>query len=94
MFESPVVSVHIPPVLRQWTNGRAEITASGDTVGDVLQAVGREYPAVRPHLISDAGVLAGGIAVYLGARSIGELQGLDTAVDLEEVLSILPQGNG
>jgi hypothetical protein len=42
--------------------------------------------------MSPEGDLNPGIAVFLGARSIRELQGLKTPIDLEEVLSIVPVG--
>src|SRR5574343_254532 len=92
MFDSPVVSVHIPPVLRSYAGGHDAITASGDTVADVLEAVVHEYPAIRNKLISPEGNLQPAIAVFLGARCIEELQGLKTPIELEEVLSIVPAG--
>ena len=92
MFDSPVVSVHIPPALRVYVGGHEEITASGDTVGEVLEALGHEYPAIRSRLMLPEGGLAPGVAVYLGGASVGELQGLATPVDLEEVVSIVPTG--
>jgi molybdopterin converting factor small subunit len=92
MFDSPVVSVHIPPALRSFVGGRNEITASGDTVGEVLDAVGHEYPAILSHLMSPEGELQAGMAVFLGPRSIREMQGLATPVELAETLSIVPIG--
>ena len=61
-------------------------------MGEILDAVGHEFPAMRSHLLSPEGDLRPGLAVFLGARSIRELQGLKTPVDLEEVLSIVPLG--
>jgi len=61
MFDSPVVSVHIPPPLRTLAGGHAEITASGDTVGEILDAVANEYPAFRPVLRAADGSLAPGL---------------------------------
>jgi molybdopterin converting factor small subunit len=94
MFDSPVVSVHIPQALRSFAGGRNEITASGDTVGEVLEAVGHEYPAIRSHLISSEGDLLAGVAVFLGSRSIREMQGLATPIELAETLSIVPIRRG
>lgn len=92
MFDSPVVSIHIPQVLRGFAGGHHEITASGDTVGDVIDALGHEYPAIRSYLISTSGQLQPGVAVFLGPRSVRELQGLATPIDQEEVVSIVPIG--
>lgn len=89
MFESPVVSVHIPAALRPYAGGYDEITASGDTVGEVLDAVGHEYPAIRAHLIGPQGGLQPGVAVFLGGRSVGDLAGLATPIELEELISIV-----
>lgn len=91
MFDSPVVSVHIPPHLRRLAGGRAEITASGETVGEILDALANEYPAFGPALRAADGDLAPGLAAYLGGRSVSDLQGLATPVELEEVLSIIVQ---
>lgn len=92
MIDSPVVSVHIPLPFRGLVGGHDEVTASGDTVGEILEAVGHEYPAIRSRLMSDDGLLKSGVAVFLGARSIRDLQGLETPIDLEEVVSIVPTG--
>ena len=92
MFDSPVVSVHIPVALRGFAGGHEEITASGDTVGEVLEAVGHEYPAIRTHLASVDGDLPAGVAIYLGPRSIREMQGLTTPIELAETLSIVAVG--
>mgnify|MGYP000848185639 FL=1 len=92
MFEAPVVSVHIPPALRPWSGGHAEVTASGYTVSDVLTALGHEYPAIHNHLLSPSGELSSGLLIFLGGRSIRDLQGLETPIDLEEVMSIVLTG--
>jgi molybdopterin converting factor small subunit len=92
MFDSPVVSVHIPAALRHFVGGHKEITASGDTVGDVLEAVGHEYPAIRAHLMSPDGELQAAVAVFLGPRSVREMQGLATPIELAETLTIVPIG--
>jgi molybdopterin converting factor small subunit len=94
MFESPVVSIHLSPGLRSYVGGHDEITVSGDTVSDLIDALGHEYPALRSRLISSAGELLPGLAVYLGGRSLGDLQGLATPVGLEEVVSIVATGAG
>ncbi len=89
MFESPVVSVHIPPALRSYAGGHDEIIASGDTVGELLDSLGHEYPEIRSRLISAEGSLMPGLAFYLGGSSLRELQGLATPIGQEEVLSIV-----
>ena len=86
--ESPVVSVHIPPALRAYADGHDEVMASGETVADVLNAVGHAYPALGSRLLCRDG----GLAVYIGGASLREREGLATPVALEEVVSIVAVG--
>ncbi len=92
LSELPVVTVHIPPALRHYTAGHEEVTASGETVGEVFAAIGHEYPDFRRCLMYQDGTLRPGLAIYLGPKSIRELQGLATPVNLEELVSIVPTG--
>lgn len=87
--ESPVVTVHIPPLLRCYVDGHDEVTASGDTVGEILEAVSHEYPDFRSKVLRSDGSLVAGLAVYLGPTSVGHLQGLATPVQMEELVSIV-----
>lgn len=87
--ESPVVTVHIPPDLRPYAGGYEEITASGDTVGEILEAVCREHPALQSQFLAVDGAVKSGIAVYLGPSNVESLQGLATPVALEELISIM-----
>lgn len=90
--ESPVVTVHIPPLLRPFAGGNDEVTASGYTVEEVLEAVSNEFPLLRQHVLQADGKLLPGLAIYLGANSVHNLQGLATPVQMEELVSIVPTG--
>lgn len=93
MSEYPVVSVHIPPILRPLAEGRDEIMASGETVGEVLEAVGHEYPALGESLLCADGSLADGLAVYFGGVMLHGRESLTMPVDQEEVVSIVVVAN-
>lgn len=90
MFEYPVLSVHIPIGLRSYVNGHEEVTVSGETVGELIAAVGHEYPRILSHLLSGNGALEKGWRLFLGGQDVATLQGMETPVDLEVVLSIVP----
>lgn len=93
MSEYPVVSVHIPPILRPLAEGRDEIMASGETVGEVLEAVGHEYRALGESLLCADGSLADGLAVYFGGTVLHGRESLTMPVDQEEVVSIVVVAN-
>lgn len=92
MTESPVVSVHIPPTLRAFADGHDEVMASGETVGDVLSAVGHAYPELGVRLLCRDGGLADGLVVYIGGVILREREGLATPVALEEVVTLVATG--
>ena len=90
MFDCPVVSVHIPVGLRSYVNGHDEVTVCGETVGDLIVAVGHVYPSILPRLLSAEGALEKGWLLFLGGQDVTTCQGMKTPVELEEVLSIVP----
>lgn len=92
MSEFPVVSVHIPPTLRTCTDGHAEVMASGETVGDILEAVGHTYPLLGEYLLARNGELSDALCVYLGGQRLHRRVALLTPVQLEETLSLVVTG--
>ncbi|MGB4912968.1 MAG: hypothetical protein WBO95_12740 [Candidatus Dechloromonas phosphoritropha] len=91
--ENPVVSVRIPPILRPLVEGRDEIMASGETVGQILEALGHACPALGEALLCADGSLADGLAVYFGGAVLHGRESLEMPVDQEEVLSIVAVAN-
>ncbi|MBW7902808.1 MAG: molybdopterin synthase sulfur carrier subunit [Rhodocyclaceae bacterium] len=91
MIDAPVVSIHIPPALRALADGREEVTASGDTVGEALQALEHVYPALAGRILGRNGQLQPSVDVYLGAVSIRACDGIATPIGGEEVISIVPR---
>ena len=89
MSEFPVVSVHIPPALRAYADGREEVMASGETVGEILAAVAHSYPALGERLLCRDGALADGLRVYLGGHSLSTAAALATPVVQEETVSLV-----
>ncbi len=90
MSEFPVVSVHIPMELRALAGGRDEVMASGETVGDVLRAVGHTYPGFAARVLCGDGQLAESLSIYLGGCT--QPKDLSAPVGQEEVLSIMTSG--
>lgn len=90
MSEYPVVSVHIPPALQASTGGHEAVMASGETVGEVLCAVGHTYPAFARQVLCGDGRLADGLCVYLGGLPLGS--GLPTPVEADAVISLVATG--
>ncbi len=83
-------TVKIPPVLRSSTEGEKEVPAEGANVGEVLRALADRHPATRAQLFSEEGALNRYVNVYLNDEDVRVLDGLETAVNPEDTLVILP----
>jgi sulfur-carrier protein len=83
-------TVKIPPVLRQHTDGEAEVEAPGGTVGDVLRALVESHPGTERQLFSDDGALNRYVNVYLNDEDVRVLNGLETPAADPDTVVILP----
>ena len=84
------ITVKIPTQLRAVTAGEAE-TAIDDasTVGDVLDGLYERYDGLRERIAED-GDLRRFVNVYVGGEDIRFLDGLETAVEDGDEVTILP----
>jgi sulfur-carrier protein len=85
-----VSTIKIPPVLRASTGGEREVAAEGADVGEVLRALATQHPATEGQLFGDDGTLNRYVNVYLNDEDVRVLDGLDTAVEADDTLVILP----
>ena len=84
------VTVKIPTQLRAVTNGEAETeVANAGTVGEVLDGLYERYDGLRDRIAED-GDLRRFVNVYVGGEDIRFLEGLDTPVAENDVVSIIP----
>lgn len=83
-------SVRIPTILRTYTGGSSEVTASGDTLSAVLDDLEASYPGIRSRVLDDAGELRRFVNVYVGNEDVRFLDGLATATPEGAQISIIP----
>ena len=83
-------TIKVPPVLRSNTDGEAEVSVDGATVGDALSALAERYPSTREQLFSEDGQLNRYVNVYLNDEDVRVLGGLDTSASDSDTVVILP----
>jgi molybdopterin synthase sulfur carrier subunit len=83
------VTVKIPTQLRSVTGGEAEANVEGGTVGEVLDGLYERFDGLRDRIAED-GDLRRFVNVYVGGEDIRFLDGLETAVDDGDEVTILP----
>jgi MoaD family protein len=84
-----MVTVKIPTQLRSVTGGEAEASVDGGTVGEVLDGLYDRFDGLRDRIAED-GDLRRFVNVYVGGEDIRFLDGLETAVDDGDEVTILP----
>jgi molybdopterin converting factor small subunit len=85
-----MATIKIPPVLRASVGGEREVSADGDSVGAVLQALVEAHPDTQTQIFSGEGQLNRYVNVYLNDEDVRVLDGLDTSVGAGDTLVILP----
>jgi molybdopterin synthase sulfur carrier subunit len=81
--------VRIPPTLRADVGGVRELEASGNTVGEVIDDLVERFPPLRDQLLQDGG-LASFVNVFLGGEDVRTLDGLETPVEDDATVILLP----
>ena len=80
----------IPTPLRSYTNGQVEVTLNGGNVSEVMQQLVEKYPTLKPHLYNGDGQLRPFVNLFVGENNINDLQGLDTPLDNNTRVILIP----
>jgi sulfur-carrier protein len=81
--------VRIPTVLRKHTGGEAKVPAAGATVREVFASLVAEHPELEDSLF-DGDAVRGFINVYVDDEDIRYVEGLDTLVEDDSEVAIMP----
>jgi molybdopterin synthase sulfur carrier subunit len=84
------VQVNLPTVLRSHAGGAKAVTVEGSTVGEVLTTLAAEYPGLSGQVINADGTLHKFVNVYLNDDDVRYLSSLETPVEGDDEISILP----
>jgi len=84
------VSVRIPTILRTYTDGVAEVKASGGTLGEVVADLEAQFPGIAARVLDDSGKLRRFVNVYVGDEDVRFTAGLDTPTPEGVQISIIP----
>lgn len=84
-----MASIKIPTPLRVYTDNEARIEVQGATVGEALDDLVTQYPDLKPHLFNE-GALRSFVNVFIGEEDIRFLDGVDTDIEADTQLRIIP----
>jgi molybdopterin converting factor small subunit len=84
------VSVRVPTILRTYTGGESEVAADGSTVTELLDSLDSSFPGIKGRIVDEQGQIRRFVNVYVGNDDVRFLDGLDTLLDDDAQVSIIP----
>ncbi|MCS0600457.1 MoaD/ThiS family protein [Streptomyces sp. LP11] len=84
------VTVRIPTILRTYTGGRAEVSAEGTTLAEVIGDLEKNHGGIAGRVLDDDGKLRRFVNVYVNDDDVRFEQGLQTATPDGAGVSIIP----
>lgn len=85
-----MVQVRLPTILRPHVGGQASVQGEGSTLREVLEDLESRHPGVTRSLMNDEGNLHRFVNVYVNDEDVRYLGALETALNDDDVVSILP----
>jgi molybdopterin synthase sulfur carrier subunit len=84
------VSVRVPTILRTYTGGESEVTATGSTLAEVLEDLDASYTGIKARILDDNGALRRFVNVYVGNDDVRFLEDLATPTPDGTQISVIP----
>ncbi|MDP2774470.1 MAG: MoaD/ThiS family protein [Nocardioides sp.] len=84
------VSVRVPTILRTYTGGESEVTASGSNLAEVLDDLDSSYAGIKGRILDDNGALRRFVNVYVGNDDVRFLDDLATPTPDGTQISVIP----
>jgi molybdopterin converting factor small subunit len=84
------VQVRIPTILRTYTGGESEVSAEGQTLGQVLANLDAGHPGILARVLDDQGEIRRFVNVYVGNDDVRFLEGLESPTADGVQVSIIP----
>jgi len=85
-----MATLKIPSPLRTYSNGQAVVEVAGSTVSEALNSLVDQHPGLQQHLFNGQHDLRPFVNLYLNSEDIRHLQNLDTPLQAEDRLVIVP----
>ncbi len=83
-------SVRIPTPLRRLTQEKDEVDISAVNVGELIEKLESQFPGIKDRLCDEKGEVRRFINLYVNNEDIRFLDGTDTALKDDDIVSIIP----
>lgn len=83
------ISVIVPTLLRNLTNGEKKVSVKGNSVAEVIENLDSQYPGMKAKLVHGDQVHRF-VNIYINEEDIRFSNGLNTPVRVGDSLTVLP----
>lgn len=83
-------SVRIPTPLRKLTSEKDEVVISASNIEELIEKMESQFPGIKNRLCDESGNLRRFINLYVNNEDIRFLNGKETALKDDDVVSIIP----
>lgn len=83
-------TLRIPTPLRPYADGASEISVETGSVADALEKLVNQYPALGTHLFTEDGELRAFVNLFLNDEDVRYINGVETTLDEDDQLMIIP----
>jgi molybdopterin synthase sulfur carrier subunit len=83
-------SVRIPTPLRKLTAEKDEVNISAENISALIEELENQYPGIKARLCDESGEVRRFINLYVNNEDIRFLSGKETALNADDVVSIIP----
>lgn len=84
------VTLRIPTPLRGYADQQSSVVLRGATVGEAMDGLVEQYPALRKHLLDNDGKLRSFVSLYLNGEEIREMGGVEAPLAAGDKLALIP----
>ncbi len=84
------VMVRVPTPLRRLTNNQDKVEVEASTIAEFIDGMETAYPGIKERLMDESGQLRYFVNIYLNGEDVRFLQGVDTATQSGDEISIVP----
>lgn len=88
------VTVRIPPPLRECCAGETELPLEASSVGEALEILERDYPALHVRVCDETGAVRRHVNLFVNRSHVRDLDGLSSKLQSGDVVTIMQAVSG
>tara|TARA_B100000700_G_scaffold104262_1_gene117777 strand:- start:523 stop:795 length:273 start_codon:yes stop_codon:yes gene_type:complete len=82
--------IRIPTPLRRLTNEKDEVESNASSISELVVDLEEQFPGIKDRLCEDDGTIRKFINIYVNDEDIRFLDGVNTKINNEDIISIIP----